>query len=123
MEVRPDGALALCTMAALALELRGRGERLTRSCAEAIALGLGFLFTQKAVFATFGFGCLWLWTAFRERRPRLVVLPVVAWLAPLLLALLVMLPFGGARAFVQQTLVAAFFAGAGAESPGRFRPP
>jgi hypothetical protein len=121
MEVRPDGGLALCTIAALALELRDR-RPLARYSAQALILGVGFLFTQKAVFATAAFGCLWLLGAIRERRPRLVLQPVALWFAPLALALLVMLPFGCARAFVQQNIIDAFFAGTGAGNRGRFSP-
>jgi hypothetical protein len=122
MEVRPDGGLALCIIGALAIELRPRMRPLARYTAEAVALGLGFLFTQKAVFATAAFGCWWLWQAWRARRPRLVLQPTLLWFAPLAVALLVMVPFGCAREFVQQNIVDAFFAGAGAKGRGRFSP-
>ena len=122
MEVRPDGGVSLATMAALAVEIRGRGTALARFSAQAVLLGLGFLFSQKAIFPAFAFGCLWLFDAWKERRPRLVLQPVLLWFAPLACALLVMLPFGCAQAFIQQNILDAFFAGAGAEYRKRFSP-
>ena len=122
MEVRPDGGLALCIVAALAIELRQRSSPLARFSAQALCLGAGFLFTQKAVFATIAFGCLWLLHAIRERRPRLVLQPALLWLAPLAAAMLVLLAFGSAREFFRQNIVDAFFAGAGAQYRGRFSP-
>lgn len=122
MEVRPDGGLALCIIAALALELRPRMRPLARYSAEGVVLGLGFLFTQKAVFATAAFGCWWLWQAWKERRLRLVIQPTLLWFAPLAVALVVMVPFGCAGDFIQQNIIDAFFAGAGAKGRGRFSP-
>jgi len=121
MEVRPDGPLGLCTILALYLELRG-GNAVRRYCAEAAVLGTAFLLTQKAIFPAVAFGGLWLYDAWQQRKVRLVIAPALAWFAPLAVALLIMLPFGCAREFVQQNIVDAFFAGAGAEYRGRFSP-
>ncbi|HXI13144.1 MAG TPA: glycosyltransferase family 39 protein [Thermoanaerobaculia bacterium] len=122
MEVRPDGALGLCTIAALAFEIRERERPLVRYSTQAIILGIGFLFTQKAVFATAAFGCLWLVNAWRERRARIVLQPVLLWFMPLAATILIMLPLGCAADFIQQNIVDAFFAGAGAKERGRFSP-
>jgi hypothetical protein len=81
IEVRPDGWLALCAVAALAVELTHL-RRLHRFCLQALLLSLAFLFTQKAIVLCIAFGLLWLWTAWRERRPSLVLLPLLLWGLP-----------------------------------------
>ena len=82
IEVRPDGPMSLCVTAALALELSGQG-RLRRYSLQGALLGTAVLFSQKAVFACLAFGCLWLLAAIRQRSARLIVLPMLAWAAPL----------------------------------------
>ena len=121
MEVRPDGATAFCTLLALYLELRG-GDRLRRFCLQSAILGTAFLLTQKALFPAAAFGLWWLLEAWRERKPALVLAPALVWFAPLALALLIMLPFGCAPAFIKQNIIDAFFAGTGAAYRGRFSP-
>jgi hypothetical protein len=93
IEVRQDGALSLCLTVALALELRG-GPRGRRYCLQALALSLSFLFTQKAVFGCFAFGCLWLWNAWKHRRPSMVLYPVLTWVLPVAAAVLLLLREG-----------------------------
>jgi hypothetical protein len=122
IEVRPDGGLALCIAAALAVELGCRRGPTLRYSLQALILGTGFLFTQKAVFVTAVFGCLWLWSAIRDRRFRVVLQPVGLWFLPFAMALLIMLPFGCARQFLEQAIVDAFFAGAGGRANSRFGP-
>lgn len=122
IEVRPDGALAVCVVGALAVELAQRRDSLARYSLQAVILGTGLLLTQKAVFATAVFGCLWLHTAWREQRVRIVAQPLALWFLPLGAALLVMLPFGCANEFLEQGLIDAFFAGTGVRSQGRFSP-
>jgi hypothetical protein len=80
MEVRPDGPLALCTMAALALRFLP-GKAGWRWAAQGAVLGAGFLFTQKGAFACLAFGLLWVAEAFRKRRLAPLVIPMAAWLA------------------------------------------
>ena len=58
-EIRPDGPVALCLSAALLVELSGM-RRLRRYGVEALLLSVAFLLTNKASFACFAFGCLWL---------------------------------------------------------------
>jgi hypothetical protein len=100
IEVRPDGWLALGTVLALASELSGL-PRLHRHCLQAISLGLAFLFTQKAVVLCVAFGLLWLWSAWRERRPSLVLLPVLLWSIPLAMMLGVLWFRGSLAAYLE----------------------
>jgi|GEM_PF-1668800 len=100
MEVRPDGPLALCIAAALAVELSGLEKR-RRFLLEGLILSAAFLFTNKAAFACFAFGCLWLASAVRERSPGLVVWSMVAWTAPLAVAAGVMAWLGNLDAFLR----------------------
>lgn len=104
MEVRTDGPMALAVVAALAVELSGM-ERLKRYCLEALLLSVAFLFTNKACFACFAFGCLWLAAAFTERRPALVAAPMGVWLFPLLAVLGWMAVAGNLRQFVDINFV------------------
>ena len=121
MEVRPDCGMVLSALVAMYIELaEGRGVR--RRALAGLALGVGFLFTQKSVFVTAAFGAWWLWDAVKSRDAKLVVVPVAAWFVPLLLAMTSMVPFGCLREYVRQDLVEAFFAGAGARYSGRFSP-
>ncbi len=106
MEVRPDGAVALCTAAALAVELSGWSAR-RRFVVEGLLLSAAFLFTNKAAFACFAFGCLWLVTAVRRRSPSLVVWPMVAWTLPLLSAAAVMAWLGNLVPFLRLNVLSA----------------
>ncbi len=81
LEIRPDGPLAACVMAALCLET-ARGPRLRRSILQAFLLSAGFLFTQKGAFFCFAFGVIWLVAAIRERRMSLVAIPTLCWALP-----------------------------------------
>jgi hypothetical protein len=100
IEVRPDGALAFCTAGALAAGLLRRSA-LERALVQAAFLSAGFLFTQKAVFHCTAFGCLWLWQAWRERRPALVALPVGLWTLPVAAAALVLAATDSLAAYLQ----------------------
>ncbi len=84
IEVRPDGTLVFCTVLALAIELSSR-PRLRRYALQAAAMSAAFLFTQKAVFVCFAFGCLWLASAIRDRDIKLVAIPMAVWTAPVAL--------------------------------------
>lgn len=99
MEVRTDGPMALCATAALAVEL-SKLERLRRYGLEALLLSLAFLFTNKAIFVCFGFGCLWLIQAIRRRRWRLIAIPMILWTAPVVLALAIMAAAGNLEDFI-----------------------
>lgn len=99
LEVRTDGPMTLCVVAALAAELSGM-ERLKRYAVEALALSAAFLFTNKACFACFAFGCLWLFEAVRSRRLALVAVPMAVWIAPLLAAFGSMAAAGNLSDFV-----------------------
>lgn len=106
MEVRPDGPVAFCTAAALAVELSGWGDR-RRYVVEGLLLSSAFLFTNKAAFACFAFGCLWLVTAIRRRRPSLVVWPMAAWTLPLLGTAAVMAWLGNLGPFLRLNVLSA----------------
>ena len=106
-EVRADGPMAFCFAAALALELSGR-DRLRRFLGQALLLSAAFLFSNKAVFGCFAFGCLWLMAAIRRRRPALVVLPMLAWSVPIALAFAVMAWAGNLEDFVRLNIVTPF---------------
>jgi hypothetical protein len=105
IEVRPDGWLALCAVGALAVEL-ARLSRLRRSCLQALLLSLAFLFTQKAVVLCVAFGLHWLWTAWRERRTSLVLLPVLLWALPVAAAVGVLHVRGSLDAYLEYNLYA-----------------
>lgn len=98
-EVRPDGPVALCLTAALLAELSGM-RRLRRYAVEALLLAVAFLFTNKAAFAGFAFGCLWLAAAVRRRRWSLVAVPMAVWILPLALALALMAAAGNLEGFL-----------------------
>lgn len=98
MEVRTDGPMTLMVVAALAVELSGMS-RMKRFCWEALLLSAAFLYTNKACFACFAFGCLWLLTAVRTRRPALVAAPMAVWAAPILAAFGLMAAAGNLAAF------------------------
>ncbi len=68
---------------------------------EALLLSTAFLFTSKAAFVCFAFGCLWLVSAMRERSPALVLWPMAAWTAPLALAGGIMAWLGNLRDFLR----------------------
>ncbi|MCG8458041.1 MAG: hypothetical protein MI919_17325, partial [Holophagales bacterium] len=122
MEVRPDGLLSLAIAAALLAEISGwRRDRLRHSVAGAL-LGLGFLATQKAAFASFAFGCLWLWRAARRRCPGLVLWPVIAWTLPLAAAALSMTLTGNFHAYLELNILDAFDTVSGAEHRSPFSP-
>lgn len=99
LEVRTDGPMALCVAAALAVEL-SRAPRLAKYCGEAALLSAAFLFTNKAVFACFAFGCLWLAAAWRRRRLRLLALPMAVWILPLAAASAIMAAAGNLGQFI-----------------------
>jgi len=107
LEVRTDGPMALCVTAALWVELSGL-ERLRRYCLEALLLAVAFLTTNKASFACFAFGCLWLAAAARHRRFRLVALPMAVWILPLALAAAAMAAAGNLEEWVALNFVSAF---------------
>ena len=100
MEVRADVAAVGCTMIALWLEVRGKNQ-LKRFIIQGLLLSLAFLFTQKAVFHCFAFGCLWLFQTIRLRTISLVVLPMVAWCLPLAMMALFMWIAGNWEDFVR----------------------
>jgi hypothetical protein len=103
IEVRPDGPLVLCTLVALALEL-SKLPRARRYMYQAAALSAAFLFTQKAAFVCFAFGCLWLVFALRERRIKLVALPMLVWTTPFALMLGVFALLGNFDEYVRYCL-------------------
>ena len=100
MEVRPDGAVALCTAAALAVDLSGWSAR-RRFVLEGLLLSTAFLFTNKAAFPCFAFGCLWLFTALRRRSPGLLVWPMAAWTLPLAVTAGIMAWLGNLGPFLE----------------------
>lgn len=79
MEIRPDGALGVAAVAALALELAPDLSSRGRLAGQGAILGLAALLTQKAAFLCLLFGLLWVVRAWRERRPRNLLLPLAAW--------------------------------------------
>lgn len=105
IEVRPDGWLALCGVLALATEL-SRLSRLRRSCVQALLLSLAFLFTQKAVVLCVAFGLLWLWTAWRDRRASLLLLPVAVWSIPVAAMIVVLRVRGSLDAYLDYNVLA-----------------
>ncbi len=123
IEVRPDGGVALCVAAALAVELSPL-ERRRRYVIEALLLSAAFLFTDKAAFACFAFGCLWLTAAVRERAPGLLLRPLAAWVAPLAVAAGVMAWLGNLGDFLRLAVVdvAATATGLAAYGPRSFWP-
>lgn len=130
IEVRPDGILALCITLALAVEVSGRGAGGAgggdgdrwRHSASGLLLGIGFLATQKAVFASFAFGCLWLLRAIRTRCPGRVLWPVTAWAVPLAVASAVMVGIGNFDAYLQLNILDAFDTVSGADHRSPFSP-
>ena len=122
MEVRPDGALALCIMAALLLELTPSIPPLRRHSWEALILGTGTLLTQKALFPVAAFGIVWIVSAWRERRPHLFVQPALLVVVPMLAALGIMAAIGNAREFLHQVPGDAVSAAVRAEKRGTFGP-
>ena len=82
IEVRPDGPTSLLVTGALALELSPL-PRQRRFVLQGVLLGIACTFSQKVVFACLAFGVLWLFWAVRERRPLLVVAPMLGWAVPL----------------------------------------
>lgn len=122
MEVRPDGPTTFFITAALAVELSGRGSDRVRHSLSAVLLSFAFLTTQKAVFACFFFGCLWLFRALRLRCPGRVLWPMVAWSAPLALVSLYMTVQGNFAAFVQLCILDAVSAVSGADYRTPFSP-
>lgn len=100
IEVRPDGALALCTAGALAAGLLRR-PFLQRALIQAAFMSAAFLFTQKAVFHCTAFGCLWLWQAQRARRLSLVALPVALWALPVAVTGLILAATGSLAAYLE----------------------
>lgn len=108
MEVRPDVAIACGVVGALCLGLLPHRPPLTRFVAQGLVLGAAFLFSPKAAIATAGFGLGWLLVAVRERQPRLVLLPCLAWAAPLLCALAAFAALDGLAPFVERTLAFPF---------------
>jgi hypothetical protein len=121
IEVRPDGPLALLIVAALAVELAPRAA-LRRHSIQALLLGLGVLLTQKLILVLLPFGVLWLIGAWRERRPRLVLQPIVLAAVPLLITCAVLATFGVAGTFLQTVYFSATSAVAHAESRATFSP-
>ncbi len=106
MEVRPDVPAALCIVAALAVELSGI-ERRRRFVLEGLILSLSFLFINKAAFACFAFGCLWLASAIRRRSPGLVLWPMAAWTLPVAAAFGLMAWLGSLEGFLRINVVSA----------------
>lgn len=104
IEVRPDGALALCVLGALAAGLLRR-PTLQRSLVQALLLSAAFLFTQKAVFQCVAFGCLWVWQAVRERRASLVLLPVALWLVPVAATVIWLVRIDAFSAYLQYNVM------------------
>ncbi len=115
IEVRPDGPMSLCVTAALALELSGQA-RLRRYGLQGALLGTAVLFSQKAVFACLAFGCLWLLAAIRQRSARLIVVPMLAWVAPLSIGAAGLLLTGSLDEFWATTVVASARSAARTES-------
>lgn len=106
MEVRTDGPTSLCVTAALAVELTPL-PRLRKYGLEALLLAFAFLLTNKAAFACFAFGCLWLAAAVRERRPALVAVPMTVWCLPLAAAAAVMAALGNFEEFFRVNVLEA----------------
>ena len=123
MEVRPDGAVALCTAAGLAIELSGL-ERKRRYVLEGLVLSAAFLFTNKAVFVCLAFGCLWLVTAVRRRSLGLILRPMAAWVLPLAAAAGIMAWLGNLGQYFRLNILAAASEALGTTSfsPGSFGP-
>jgi hypothetical protein len=115
MEVRPDGPALLLATAALALEL-SRRDRLLRVSLQALLLGTGLVLTQKAIFPLAAFGLCWIWFAWRERRPRLVVQPALLAAVPFVMTLAV------APAFLRAAYLSAASAATHAQTRGTFGP-
>lgn len=86
IEIRPDGLLALGTVATLAVELTNWPRR-NRVWVEGLVLGATFLATQKAAYVCLGFAFWWGWQALSERRIRLFVEPALLAVLPFLLLL------------------------------------
>ena len=124
IEVRADGPLALCVVAALVVELwRPRaGPARRHDLVSGALLGVGFLLTLKAVFPSFAFGLLWLARAVRERCPGRVVWPCLAWATPTTLAVAWMALDGRATAFFDTVILPAFDPLAGSEHRSPFGP-
>lgn len=106
IEVRTDGPMSLCVTAALAVELSGL-PRLKRYCLEALLLAMAFLLTNKACFACFAFGCLWLAEAVRHRRIALVAVPMMIWTAPQGIAVALMAAAGNLHEFIEMNITIA----------------
>jgi hypothetical protein len=113
IEVRPDGPLALLIMIALAAR---------RFWIQALALGTALLLTQKAIFPLAVFAVLWIWTAWRERRPRIAIQPLLLAAAPLAIGWLVLAAFGAGEPFVRYVFLDATSAAARSENRGTFGP-
>lgn len=105
IEVRPDGPLAFCIMAALAIELSQRSTRLRRFTIEALVLGTGLLLTQKGVFPLTAFAVLWIAAAWRARQPGLALQPLIVSLVPAAMALGIMAMIGNAALFVRYVIL------------------
>jgi hypothetical protein len=104
MEVRPDGPLAFCIAVALFVETTSL-ERLRRNAVQALAMGVGFMITQKAAIPCAAFGALWLTHAVESRRPRLLLVPLAVWATPLLLVLAKLVIEGSVDEYVRANYV------------------
>jgi hypothetical protein len=122
MEVRADGPLALCVVVTLWLGLGTERAGAARSITAGAVLGLAFLLTQKAVFATAAFAVGWLYDAMRERRPRSVLLPALGWSAPVAFACGWIALAGGLRPFWRDAILGAAAAAGRVEERRTFSP-
>jgi hypothetical protein len=122
IEVRPDGPLALLIMAALAIELAPRMPPLRRYSIEALLLGVGVLLTQKAVFPLAPFAVLWIIDAWRARRPRLAIQPLLLAATPFVAAWAILASLGAGDTFIRYVFLNATSAATRAENRGTFGP-
>jgi hypothetical protein len=81
LDVRPEVPSAFCITASFAL-LLSRFPPLTVHVIQALLLSAGFLFSQKAALACPVFAGWWLLAAWRQRRPTLLLAPLLVWCVP-----------------------------------------
>ena len=122
IEIRPDNPLNLLAMAALYLEVRADKPSVKRFIVQGLLLGTGLLFSQKTAFPSFAFGCLWLLTAIKYRKPLWVALPVLAWTVPIALSAWALASVGALHDAVISIFGGAFDAASGADHRDPFGP-
>lgn len=104
IEIRPDGGLALSVALATACLLGLPSHRPSYYC-QGLFLGLGFLFTQKGIFACVAFGLLWAYASYRKRQLTPIIFAGLGFSTPLAVMAGRLASSGSLGAFWQANIV------------------